>query len=87
VIKEARHLIRLFLRTFGYKGITLPPWGIYILRDSLSDDGLVKHEQVHWAQYQARGVIKFYLGYLWLLMRHGYQNHPWEIEARNGVRS
>jgi hypothetical protein len=36
----------------------------------------------HWAQYQRMGAVRFYAVYLWLLLRHGYQNHPMEIEAR-----
>jgi hypothetical protein len=27
------------------------------------------------------GRIKFYASYLWLQMKHGYRNHPYELEA------
>jgi hypothetical protein len=67
----------------GYAGITLPPFGVYILSERLSDQRLVRHEAVHWDQAERMGVVTFYVRYLWLLARHGYQNHPMEIEARH----
>ena len=80
--RPARHLIRWFLRTFGYHGICLPPAGIFILAEHLYSDRLIRHERAHWAQWQRMGTIKFYAAYLWGLIRHGYRNHPMELEAR-----
>ena len=82
-IKQARGPVRWFLSAFGYRGITLPPFGIYILPGHTTYPPLIRHEQVHWQQYEQRGAIRFYVGYLLLLVRHGYRNHPWEIEARS----
>jgi len=80
--RPARHLIRWFLRTFGYGGITLPPFGIYILDERLGEDRLVRHEQCHWRQAQRMGVMRWYATYIWFTIRHGYWNNPLEIEAR-----
>ena len=80
--RPAIHPIRWFLRTFGYGGMTLPPWGIFILAERLGEDRLVRHEQAHWAQYERMGAVRFYAAYLWGLMRYGYRNHPMEIKAR-----
>lgn len=80
--KPARHIIRWFLRTFGYGGITLPPFGIYILAERLSSEQLVRHEQAHWQQYERKGCLGFYVTYIWYTIRHGYWNNPMEIEAR-----
>lgn len=80
--RPARHLVRWFLRTFGYAGICLPPVGIFILVDHLANNRLVRHERAHWAQWQRMGTFGFYATYLWGLLRHGYRNHPLEIEAR-----
>jgi hypothetical protein len=80
--RPARHVIRWFLRTFGYGGITLPPVGIFILSEYIHSDRLTRHEQAHWAQWQRMGTLGFYVTYLWGLLRHGYRNHPLEIEAR-----
>lgn len=78
----APHLIRWFLRTTGYAGICLAPWGIYILAEHLGSQRLIRHEQAHWEQYQRLGWWRFVWAYLTGLIRHGYWNHPMEIEAR-----
>jgi len=80
--RPAVHPIRWFLRTFGYGGITLPPFGIFILVERLGEDRLVRHEQAHWAQAQRMGVMRWYLTYIWYTIRYGYRNNPMEIEAR-----
>lgn len=82
-LQPARHVVRWFLRTFGYAGITLPPRGIYVLVERMSDERLIRHEQAHWAQYERMGAARFYATYLWGMMRYGYRNHPMEIEARS----
>ncbi len=79
---HARHIIRWFLRTFGYGGITLPPLGIFILAERINEAPLIRHELAHWAQYQRMGFFRFTWAYLTGLIRHGYRNHPMEIEAR-----
>lgn len=82
MIKPARGPIRWWLRLWGFHGITLPPFAIYILAERLDDEGLIKHEQVHWAQAQRMGTLKFYATYLWQVLRYGYKNAPLEREAR-----
>lgn len=66
----APHIIRWFLRTFGYGGIALPP-------------PLIRHELADWAQYERKSALGFYTSYLWGLVRHGYRNRPMEIEAQD----
>ena len=80
--RPAPHGIRWFLRTAGFGGVTLPPFGIYILAERLGSEQLIRHEQAHWAQYERMGAIRFYARYIWLSIRHGYWNNPMEIEAR-----
>lgn len=46
------------------------------------DDRLFRHELEHFYQGQRLGFFRYYLKYLWLYFRHGYKNHPMEIEAR-----
>jgi len=81
-VREARHIVRWFLRTAGYAGITLPPRGIYILQARMGDMALRRHEQAHWRQYRRMGVLRFYLTYGWYTLRYGYWNNPMEVEAR-----
>lgn len=78
----ARGPIRWWLKAWGFDGITLPPRGVYVLAEKQGDERLVRHEAVHWAQYERMGAIKFYATYLWYTLRHGYQNNPMEVEAR-----
>lgn len=81
-VKPAKGPVRWWLKLTGFAGITLPPFGIYILAERLTDSDLIRHERVHWAQYQRMGAIKFYLTYLWQMLRYGYWNSPMEREAR-----
>ena len=78
----ARHIIAWFLRRTGFAGVALAPWGIYILPEAMHSQRLIRHEQAHWRQYQRMGLLRYYFTYLWGLLRHGYTNHPMEIEAR-----
>ena len=80
--RPAPHIIRRFLRTAGYAGMVLPPAGIFILAEHLHSQRLIRHEQAHWRQWQRMGTVRFYATYIWLWLRHGYRNHPMEIEAR-----
>ena len=80
--KTAKHVIRWLLRARGFAGVSLPPFGVYILAERLADERLVKHEQAHWAQYERMGALGFYTAYLWYTLRYGYWNNPLEVEAR-----
>lgn len=82
VIRPARGIVRAFLQRAGYAGITLPPWGIYVLASRIADERLARHERAHWAQYERMGAVSFYVAYLVGLVRYGYHRHPMEIEAR-----
>jgi hypothetical protein len=81
--RPARHLIRAVLRATGFHGVSLPPFGIYILAERLGDDRLVRHEQAHWAQYARMGLLRYYATYAWQVLRYGYHNAPMEREARD----
>lgn len=81
-IRLARGVVAWWLRVTGYAGITLPPFGIFLLRERFNDVRLRRHELAHAAQVLRYGIPGFYVRYLWLLARHGYENHPLEIEAR-----
>lgn len=72
----------------SFSAITLPPWGIFIRKSwwcavrYTRRAKLLRHEYVHWRQYQDRGVFKYYFDYLVFAWHYGYQNHPMELEAR-----
>lgn len=78
-----------FLRTVMSKrfiAITLPPFGIYAREPHVENELIAKHEAVHWAQYERMGALKYYGTYLWQSIRHGYTDHPMEVEAREQSR-
>lgn len=81
-MKTASPFLAWFLRLQGFRAITLPPFGIYAVPGSERDEQLARHETAHWLQYQRMGAARFYVTYLWLLLRHGYWDHPMEVEAR-----
>ncbi|NDD83697.1 SET domain-containing protein-lysine N-methyltransferase [bacterium] len=61
---------------------TIPPFGIYINKEQVDNELLLKHELVHWEQYKRTGAILFYIRYLAEKMIYGYDKMPLEIEAR-----
>lgn len=78
-----------------HTAITLPPFGVWVWAEryiKLYDedkDKLLRHEAVHWLQYQRNGFFKTYLLYGWYWIRYsafrgreGYLRNPLEIEAR-----
>ena len=79
--RPAPLLIRWWLRATGFSAITTPWRAVYYL-DWPPPPGLVAHEEVHLEQIERYGAWGFAARYLWLLMRHGYEAHPMEIEAR-----
>ena len=82
----AKGPIRWWLKATGFAGITLPPFGVFILAERMDGVLLHKHEQAHWQQYQRMGLVKFYVTYLWQVFRYSYYNAPMEVEARKAER-
>jgi len=76
------------LKVQGFVAITLGPYIYYIeehARTLRFEDWfeLLVHEQVHRRQIGRHGTAGFYLRYGWLALRHGYRQHPDEVEARS----
>jgi hypothetical protein len=67
---------------FGAWAMTMP-WGtVLVLPEQVENEKLLRHEQVHLMQISRDGAIVWTLKYLFYLIRHGYQNSPYEVEAR-----
>ena len=77
------HTAPEFLCGGWWKGITLPPFGIWICKAQLNDPHIRAHELVHWQQYKEFSAIGFYVNYVWGWMRGGfsYENNWMEKEA------
>ena len=64
---------------FWAGGMVLYPFVIFNMRTPTQR--LFKHELQHCYQIREKGVFKFYVSYVFNLLRHGYKNHPDEIPA------
>jgi len=66
----------------GYNGCILPPFGVLITKAQKGNEMLLKHEMVHWNQYQREGLLPFLVNYWSEHKKKGYDLNPYEIEAR-----
>ena len=55
---------------------------IYLHPDYIDSNSLIKHEQCHAMQMQRDGKLWMITKYTYYLIKHGYRNNPYEIEAR-----
>ena len=53
-----------------------------MFQDEVPERWLFRHELQHCYQQLREGVIFFYLKYFYYSVRYGYQNNPFEVEAR-----
>lgn len=81
-IKPAPPVIAAFMRLCGFYGWT-SFWGvIYIKPGYIASDRLIRHEMKHIEQVNRDGRLLFSMKYLYWLIRYGYKNNPYEVEAR-----
>ena len=81
-IKPAPLVIAAFMRLCGFYGWT-SFWGvIYIKQGHTASEQLIRHEMKHIEQINRDGRLLFSVKYLYWLVRYGYKNNPYEIEAR-----
>ena len=55
---------------------------IYLDPKYLTDERLIRHEMTHIKQMEEEGKFKFTCRYLWWTLKYGYQDNPYEVEAR-----
>ncbi len=81
-VKTAKWLIWAYMRACGFKGWT-SFWGaVYVMPGWEQHQPLLRHEAKHLEQIRRDGRIVFSAKYLYWLIRRGYWNNPYEIEAR-----
>lgn len=66
----------------NFNAITLPPYGILVVQGHAGNEALIKHELIHWQQYQRMGLLPYYYNYMRDYFKFGYDLHPMEQEAR-----
>lgn len=67
---------------FGFNGLTIPPFGVFILEELKEAKELRLHELVHWEQYRREGLLQFIINYNRANSQYGYDGNPYEVEAR-----
>lgn len=83
-IEWARWFVRQFANEHArYGGCSLCPVGIFFTKEKGEVPSRhMRHEVFHW-RHQLRWLIfPWYPAYWILYLRHGYEDHPWEIMAR-----
>jgi len=78
----AAGLILWYMRLCNFQGWT-SFWGaIYLAPGYEQDQRLLRHERQHLAQMRRDGKLIYLIKYSYWLLRYGYRNNPYEIEAR-----
>ena len=81
-VKTATGLIRAYMKLCGFRGWASFWNAVYVMPGWESYQPLLRHEAKHLEQIRRDGRIGFSAKYLYWLIRRGYWNHPYEIEAR-----
>lgn len=66
---------------YSVAAITWPWRTIWVLGEFDGNQPLYVHELTHIAQIKRDGAWRFAVSYIWQLMRYGYWNISYEIEA------
>jgi len=62
--------------------ITLGQTAYYSVPENVVSSGWRQHEDTHKVQWARDGWLKFSIMYVYYLVRRGYRQNPYEIEAR-----
>jgi hypothetical protein len=82
MIRTASGLILTYMRLCGFQGWT-SFWGaIYLAPGYEQNAALIRHERKHLEQMQRDGKLVYLVKYSYWLLRYGYRNNPYEVEAR-----
>lgn len=82
MIKTPKGIILWYMGICGFDGFA-SYWGvIYIRKGHEANKQLIAHERCHLAQMRSSGKLAFTVKYLYWLIRYGYYNNPYEVEAR-----
>jgi hypothetical protein len=86
-VKEMNGFVK-FITGGWAAGITLAPFGIYLMKKYLKNKFIINHENIHWKQQMEMLIIFFYLWYIieWIIKlfiygKFSYYNLSFEREA------
>lgn len=81
-MKPAPKLILWFLVSSNALAVTMPWKTVYCRPGQEENYALAAHEAVHVEQIMRDGPITWTVKIFYYLMRYGYKNSPYEVEAR-----
>lgn len=82
-VKTATGPLAWYMKRCGFSGWTSFWNTIYVLPGFEHDERLLRHERCHLEQIERDGRIMFAIKYSWWLVKFGYKNCPYEVEARS----
>lgn len=81
-MKTATGLVLWWMKLCGFYGWTSSWKTLYALPGYENHPMLLAHERTHLMQMERDGWLVFHIKSLWYLLRYGYHDSPYEIEAR-----
>ena len=81
-MKTAPFPVLWFLKASNSLAITMPWRTVYCRPGQEENYALAAHEAVHVSQIERDGAIKWTVKIFYYLLRYGYLDSPYEIEAR-----
>ncbi len=81
-MKTAPLPVLWFLKLAGALAVTMPWKTVYCRPGQELNYALAAHEAVHVAQIERDGAVKWTIKIFYYLLRYGYVNSPYEVEAR-----
>jgi hypothetical protein len=81
-MKTAPFPVLWFLKASNALAVTTPWKTVYCRPGQELNYALAAHEAVHVAQIKRDGAIKWTVKVFYYLLRYGYVNSPYEVEAR-----
>jgi hypothetical protein len=82
MIRTASGLILAYMKACGFQGWTSLWNVIYMAPGYELCQPLIRHERKHLEQMERDGKLIYAIKYSYWLIRYGYWNNPYEVEAR-----
>lgn len=81
-LREAGPCEDKILSWLGFAAVYTPFNSIVIRGPWINDHRIIRHELTHYNQRTRHGAPVFWFLAFWYVARHGYEQSPFEIEAR-----
>jgi len=81
-MKTAPFFVLWFLKAANALAVTMPWKTVYCRPGEENNAPLALHESVHVAQIERDGAVMWTVKIFYYLLRYGYINSPYEVEAR-----